>query len=32
MKDKIKADEVENFNRLKKMFPNMTSINTVKLN
>ncbi len=32
MKEKIKADEIENFNRLKRMFPNMTSINTVKLN
>lgn len=32
MKEKIKADEVSNFHRLRKMFPEMTSINTVRLN
>lgn len=31
MKEKIKEDEISNFHRLKKLFPDMTSINTFKL-
>lgn len=32
MKQKIKDDEINHFHRLRRMFPEMSSINTVRLN